>query len=80
MVSDGEIVAVLDWATGKDAPENRQMVGYARAHGFLVESAQPPQSLVVTGRKLFLTAVSVATLRKRLQSNIVSPPSEGMLR
>ncbi len=79
-VKDDEVIVVLDWQIGKGAQENRQMVSYARAHGFLVEAAGPPQSLVVTKEKLYLTPISAATLWKRLQSNIVSPFWDGMLR
>lgn len=75
-----EVVMVLDWGAGRLSAENREMVGYARAHGFLVEAGGLPQSLVVTKDKLYLTQVTAATLRKRLQTNIVSPPSEGVLR
>ncbi|MEX0973818.1 MAG: extracellular matrix/biofilm biosynthesis regulator RemA family protein [Bacillota bacterium] len=80
IVNVSEVVMVLDWASGKDSSENREMVSYARAHGFLVEAKDPPQSLVVTEHSLYLTPVSAATLRKRFDSNIVSPPSDGMLR
>jgi hypothetical protein len=79
-VNGDEVVIVLDWGAGRLSAENREMVGYARAHGFLVEAGGPPQSLVVTRDKLYLTKVTAATLRKRLETNIVSPPSEGMLR
>lgn len=75
-----EIVVVLDWSAGRLSAENREMVGYARAHGFLVEAGGLPQSLVVTKDKLYLIQVTAATLRKRLQTNIVSPPGEAMLR
>lgn len=75
-----EIVIILDWNAGRLSAENREMVGYARAHGFLVEAGGLPQSLVVTKDKLYLTQVTAATLRKRLQTNIVSPPGEAMLR
>lgn len=80
VVNDADIVMVLDWQSGKESPENREMVSYARAHGFLVESGGPPQSLVVTGERLFLTPVTAATLWKRLGSNAVTPLSDGVLR
>lgn len=80
VISDAEVVMVLDWQSGKAYSVNRQMVSYARAHGFLVEAGGPPQSLVVTKNKLFLTPVTAATLWKRLHSNAVTPSSDGVLR
>lgn len=80
VVREDDIVAVLDWTWGKESPDNRELVSYARAHGFLVEDGELKQSLVVARNKVFLTSVSVGTLRKRLDPNIVSPPGSDMLR
>ena len=80
VVSDAEVVMILDWQSGKASTENRQVVSYARAHGFLVDAGGSPQSLVVTKDKLFLTPVTAATLWKRLHSNAVTPSSDGVLR
>jgi hypothetical protein len=64
----------LSWTGAPEAlggePRNG---GYARAHGFLVEAGGPPQSLMVTRDKLYLTKVTAATLRKRLETNIFRP-------
>jgi hypothetical protein len=73
-------VLVLDWTIGTESSENREMVSYARAHGFLTESTEPPVSLVVTRSRLFLTPVSAVTLRKRFFSNICTPLGGGVLR
>ncbi len=80
VVNDREVVAVLDWVAGRESQDNRALVSYARAHGFLREGSGEPQSLVITGDRLFLTPVGAATLRKRMSPNIVSPPGDGMLR
>lgn len=66
VVGAAEVVMILDWQSGRESTENRQMVSYARAHGLLVDAGGPPQSLVVTKEKLFLTPVTAATLGKRL--------------
>lgn len=74
-------MAVLDWKWGKESQGNREMVSYARAHGFLVdERAEDPLGLVVTSDKVYLLKSSAATIRDRLRPNIVSPPGGDMVR
>lgn len=76
-----EIVVILDWKWGKESAGNREMVSYARAHGFLVEEgAGEPLGLVVTQERVYLTKASAAALKDRLRSNIVSPPGADMVR
>ena len=81
VVDRDEIVVVLDWKSGKESPGNREMVSYARAHGCLVgDPSGEAQSMVVTKDKVYLTRASAATLKARLQSNIVSPAGGDMVR
>ena len=75
-----DIVAILDWASGKESKDNRELVSYARAHGFLSEESEDAKSLVVARDKVFLLRASAPTLRRQLGPNIVSPPGSGMLR
>lgn len=80
VVGEEEIVAILDWNSAKARPENREMVGYARAHGFLWEREKSPQALVVTRSKLYLVSATAATLRRRLQAEHSFASEQGVLR
>lgn len=76
-----DIVAILDWRTGRESSGNREMVSCARAHGSLVEDgAGAAKSLVVTRDRVYLARASPRALRFRLESNIVSPPDGDMVR
>lgn len=59
-------MVILDWTWGKESLDNRGLVSYARAHGFLTEDGGAKQSLVIARERVFLTSVSVGTLRRRL--------------
>lgn len=62
-----DIVAVVDWISGRMSQSNRELVGYARAHGFLIEDGDSPKaSLLVTKDKVLLLAASTGSIRKKL--------------
>jgi hypothetical protein len=80
-VNQGDIIAVLDWKSGKESGANREVVSYARAHGFLVEDGgEAPRSLVIAQDKVYLTRAFARRLRSWLDPNIVSPPGAVMVR
>lgn len=67
MISARDIVAVIDWVSGRMSQENREFVGYARSHGFLIEEEEGPKaSLVITRDKVLLLPVSAKSIRKKL--------------
>lgn len=66
VVPERDIVVVLDWVSGKESAHNRELVSYARAHGFLVEEGDVRQALVIAGDAVFLTRLSVSALRRKL--------------
>ncbi|HHW27338.1 MAG TPA: hypothetical protein GXX23_08400 [Firmicutes bacterium] len=67
-VIDAETVVVaLDWRQGKNSPMNRELVGYARAHGFLGHEDEDAGILLVTSDKVWLLQGSVKTLKRRLE-------------
>ena len=35
-----DIVAIVDWVSGRNSQYNRELVGYARAHGLLFEEGR----------------------------------------
>jgi len=61
-----DVVAVVGWASGKESRENRELVSYARAHGFLFVETEEPRSLVVARNGVFLLRRSAAAIKKQL--------------
>jgi len=62
-----EIVAVVDWRTGKHLPANREFLSCARAHDILVEDGKGlARSMLVTRDKVFLLSPNVRTIAKHL--------------
>ncbi|HHY76677.1 MAG TPA: DUF370 domain-containing protein [Firmicutes bacterium] len=66
VIHEGDIVAVIDWTQGKASRANRELVSYARAHGFLIEEGNDPKSLVLTRDKVFLLRASTRSIRKKM--------------
>jgi hypothetical protein len=67
VIASGDIIAVIDWTQAKAGRVNRELVGYARAHGFLTEDAREPKvSLVIAKDRLFLLKSSAGSIRKKL--------------
>ena len=67
-VIDGQTVIVaLDWKVAKESANNRELVGYARAHGFLEEEHAEPKIMLVTSERVILLPGSLRSLRKRLE-------------
>ncbi len=62
----GDVVAAIDWTQGKASGANRELVGYARAHGFLSEDGSEPGSLLITKDRVFLLKASQKSIRKKL--------------
>ncbi|HHX28823.1 MAG: hypothetical protein ACOX5Q_08570 [Bacillota bacterium] len=67
VIHAGDIIAVIDWTHGKTIGANRELVGYARAHEFLVEdSGEQKASLVIARDRVFLLKASTRSIRKKL--------------
>ena len=65
-VAPEDIVAIVGWNHGKQSRVNRELVGYARAHGLLLEEAEDPKTLVVARTGVFLLGRSTVAIKKRL--------------
>ena len=61
-----DIVAIIDWTQGKASRANKELVGYARAHGLLIEEGSDPKSLVITKDRVLLLRASQKSGRKKL--------------
>ncbi len=67
-VLDAETVVVaLDWNSAKKSADNRELVGYARAHGFLSQEHGVPKIMLVTSEKVMLLPGSLRGLKRRLE-------------
>ncbi len=67
VIASGDIIAVIDWTQAKARRVNRELVSYARAHGFLTEDPREPKaSLVIAKDRLFLLKASAGSIRKKL--------------
>ena len=40
VIDASSVIMAIDWSVGKESSDNRELVGYARAHGFLVETTK----------------------------------------
>jgi hypothetical protein len=61
-VVDGDAVIVaLDWRNAKNS------VGYARAHGFLVETSEEPKIMLLTSDQVMLLPGPLRSLKRRLE-------------
>ncbi len=67
-VVDGDAVIVaLDWRNAKNSVNNRELVGYARAHGFLVETSEEPKIMLLTSDQVMLLPGPLRSLKRRLE-------------
>lgn len=64
-VPAGEIIAIIDWRACRQSPASREMVSYARAHGFLQEEEGPLRTLVITDREVFLVSASAGRIARK---------------
>ncbi len=67
VIEASSIILAIDWGFGKDSPDNRELVAYARAHGFLVDKGFGPGVLIVTSDKVYLLPGSLRSLMQRLK-------------
>jgi hypothetical protein len=68
VIDASSVIMAIDWSVGKESSDNRELVGYARAHGFLVENDKGLSSrvLVVTSDNVYLLPGSLRDLARRL--------------
>ncbi len=63
---DDDIVAIVHWKTCKDSHATREMISYARAHGFLNQDEGVLRSVVITGCGIFLLSQSVGLIARKM--------------
>lgn len=62
-----DIVAIVDWVSGRNSQYNRELVGYARAHGLLFEEGEGNKAtLVIAKDRILLLRASSKSIRKKL--------------
>ncbi len=61
-----EIIGVFDLQTVGESPVTKEFLDLARTEGTTVDlSGGNPKSLILTADKVFLTTVSIGTIKKR---------------
>lgn len=72
-----EIVGVFDLQTVAQAPITKEFVDLAKSEGTIVDfSGGNPKSLVLTADRVYLSTVSISTIRKRATVNPGTDDSE----
>lgn len=64
-----EILSIIDLTKG-DSAVNREFLKTAEEEGFVVQLTGEPVSLVVCGKRIYLSPISAQTLFKRAQRGI----------
>lgn len=67
VVDEDEVIVALDWKNARKAANNRELVGYARAHGFLVEALEEPKTVLITSDRVIMLSGSLKSLKRRLE-------------